>query len=308
MLYGLAVFIFVLVCIMLMGIILLQSSKTGGMGTAMGGQAINTAFGGYGADKILVKITSGLAVSFIGFKITKSILYRYYKNQIDRRLFFTSNNYIFLSLVVFLFLVFFLAIGSAFDIFISNLFYYGNKEFVLQSYYIITIFFRKIILPLILVYVLIIPIFSFFLPLKKLYFGFQFGFKDVLYMWLSNFIGILIIINLLLKNLWGRARPGDVIELGGDSFFTPWYLLGDGCLTNCSFVSGDAAVGFSIIALYFVSKNNFYIFLSILMGSGLGLIRIMEGGHFLSDVIASGIIIIVCCFVFSKFYLKKINV
>ena len=70
MLYGVAIFIFVLVCIMLMAIILLQSSKTGGMGTAMGGQAINTAFGGYGADKLLVKITSGLAVAFMGLAIT----------------------------------------------------------------------------------------------------------------------------------------------------------------------------------------------------------------------------------------------
>ena len=69
MLYGVAIFIFVLVCIMLMAIILLQSSKTGGMGSAMGGQAINTAFGGYGADKLLVKITSGLAVAFMSLAI-----------------------------------------------------------------------------------------------------------------------------------------------------------------------------------------------------------------------------------------------
>ena len=69
MLYGLAVFIFVIVCILLMGIILLQSSKTGGMGTAMGGGAINTAFGGHGADKLLVRITSGLAVCFMGLAI-----------------------------------------------------------------------------------------------------------------------------------------------------------------------------------------------------------------------------------------------
>jgi len=55
---------------MLMGIILLQSSKTGGMGTAMGGQAINTAFGGHGADKLLVRITSGLAVTFMVLAIT----------------------------------------------------------------------------------------------------------------------------------------------------------------------------------------------------------------------------------------------
>ena len=70
MLYGIAIFIFVLVCVMLMGIILLQSSKTGGMGTAMGGQAINTAFGGHGADKLLVRITSGLAAAFMVLAIT----------------------------------------------------------------------------------------------------------------------------------------------------------------------------------------------------------------------------------------------
>ena len=69
MLYGLAIFIFVMICIMLMGIILLQSSKTGGMGTAMGGQAVNTAFGGHGADKLLVRITSGLAVAFMTMAI-----------------------------------------------------------------------------------------------------------------------------------------------------------------------------------------------------------------------------------------------
>ena len=69
MLYGLAIFIFVVVCILLMGIILLQNSKTGGMGSAMGGGAMNTAFGGQGADKLLVKITSGLAFTFMALAI-----------------------------------------------------------------------------------------------------------------------------------------------------------------------------------------------------------------------------------------------
>ena len=69
MIYGLAIFLFVIICIMLVGIILLQSSKTGGMGTAMGGGAINTAFGGQGADKLLVRITSGLAIGFMGLAI-----------------------------------------------------------------------------------------------------------------------------------------------------------------------------------------------------------------------------------------------
>ena len=43
--------------------------KTGGMGSAMGGGAMNTAFGGQGADKLLVKITSGLAFTFMALAI-----------------------------------------------------------------------------------------------------------------------------------------------------------------------------------------------------------------------------------------------
>jgi len=73
-LYGVAVFIFVLVCLMLVGIILLQSSQTGGMGTAMGGNAMHAAFGGQGADKLLLKITSVLAFTFMALAITINMI------------------------------------------------------------------------------------------------------------------------------------------------------------------------------------------------------------------------------------------
>ncbi len=70
MFYGVIVFIFVIVCLLLMGIILMQSSQTGGMGAVMGGGAMTAAFGGQGADKLLVKVTSGLAVTFMILAIT----------------------------------------------------------------------------------------------------------------------------------------------------------------------------------------------------------------------------------------------
>ena len=74
MLYSVLIFLFVLVCIMLVGIILLQSSKTGGMGGAIGGQsAMNEAFGGEGADKLLVRITGGLAFTFMFLAIMISL-------------------------------------------------------------------------------------------------------------------------------------------------------------------------------------------------------------------------------------------
>ena len=57
--------VFILVCIMLIGIILLQSSKSG-MGAGLGGNtALNSAFGSAEADKLLIKITTGLAVLYM---------------------------------------------------------------------------------------------------------------------------------------------------------------------------------------------------------------------------------------------------
>ena len=44
----------------------MQSSKTGGMGSGLAGNAaLDTAFGGQGADQLLRKITIGLAVTFM---------------------------------------------------------------------------------------------------------------------------------------------------------------------------------------------------------------------------------------------------
>ena len=59
---------------MLVAVILLQSSQTGGMGAAISGTAFNAAFGGQGADKLLVRITTFLAVLFLSLAITLNYL------------------------------------------------------------------------------------------------------------------------------------------------------------------------------------------------------------------------------------------
>ena len=62
-------FLFVLVCVMLLVIILLQSSKSGGMGAAISGQSMNDAFGGEGADKLMTRLTRVLAFIFMALAI-----------------------------------------------------------------------------------------------------------------------------------------------------------------------------------------------------------------------------------------------
>ena len=73
-LYYVVISLFVVICIMLVVIILLQSSQSGGMGSAISGNAFNAAFGGQGADKLLVKITTVLAVLFMSLAIVLNVL------------------------------------------------------------------------------------------------------------------------------------------------------------------------------------------------------------------------------------------
>ena len=73
-LYYIVLIVFVIVCLLLVGIILMQSSKSGGMGSAMSGNALNNAFGGEAADKLLVKITAILAAIFMILAITLNVI------------------------------------------------------------------------------------------------------------------------------------------------------------------------------------------------------------------------------------------
>ena len=130
--------------------------------------------------------------------------------------------------------------------------------------------------------------------------------KEILYIWISTIFSLAIVVSIL-KNTWGRARPNEILELGGKDTFTPWYQISDQCLSNCSFVSGDAAVGFALIVFYFLIKKEAYLWLSLLFGLIVGLIRIMAGGHFSSDVIFSCLIIFLFNSLFYLFYSRKFH-
>lgn len=103
----------------------------------------------------------------------------------------------------------------------------------------------------------------------------------------------------------GRARPGDILQLGGKENFTPWFQISDACTSNCSFVSGDASVGFSLIAFYFLTKRIVYFWASLFFGFGIGLVRIMEGGHFVSDIVMAAILLYLSYYFQMKYYFNK---
>ena len=151
---------------------------------------------------------------------------------------------------------------------------------------------------------LVLPILNKYIKIEKIFFGYKFLIKEIILIWFSLLFSVVVFVNLILKNLWGRARPGDILELGGKENFTPWYTLSKSCETNCSFVSGDASVGFAVVILYLITKKKFFLYLSLVFGFILGFIRILAGGHFLSDVVFSGVIIIVLNIIIFEVYKK----
>jgi len=207
-------------------------------------------------------------------------------------------------LIIFFILAIFVTAGPELDVFISSLFYYGDKQFLLQSYYPVSILFRKILLPLLLVYIFILPIVLRFLPLQKIFFGYRFSLSEIIFIWISGLITMLLVVNIILKNMWGRARPNDISYFGGFHDFTPWYKISNACDSNCSFVSGDSSVGFLLVVFYFITKKNIYLYLGLILGSLLGFIRIAAGGHFFSDIIFSQIIVTVTILISFVLYKK----
>lgn len=102
-----------------------------------------------------------------------------------------------------------------------------------------------------------------------------------------------LVVNVLLKDQLGRARPREVIEFGGSHEFTQFWQPGSAG-NNSSFPSGHAAIAFFTIAPWFVLRKNkraiaagFLVF-GLSFGSLVGVARILQGGHFVSDVVWAG--------------------
>lgn len=104
-----------------------------------------------------------------------------------------------------------------------------------------------------------------------------------------------LIVNSLLKEHWGRARPSQIQEFGGASLYTPPWMVTDQCDTNCSFASGHGALGFWVVAFAFLVPRRWRaeaLAAALLFGLGVSSVRIVQGGHFLSDTVWSGIIVV----------------
>jgi lipid A 4'-phosphatase len=121
------------------------------------------------------------------------------------------------------------------------------------------------------------------------------GLKQGLFALLVLALGPGLAVNAVLKDHWGRARPSQVTEFGGAQTFTPAPLPATACDRNCSFVSGHASVGFGLIAFAFLAGDRRRRMAlggaAVAAGAAIGLARMAQGAHFLSDVVFAGLVV-----------------
>jgi lipid A 4'-phosphatase len=97
-----------------------------------------------------------------------------------------------------------------------------------------------------------------------------------------------LIIEGVFKNTVGRPRPVQVEAFGGAQPFQGPFAVGDNPEAHRSFCSSHAAAGFALMGLGLTcgpAWRRRWFLIGLVSGAVIGAGRIMQGGHFLSDVI-----------------------
>jgi lipid A 4'-phosphatase len=119
--------------------------------------------------------------------------------------------------------------------------------------------------------------------------------KPCLLVVLTTVIGAGLLVNAVLKQYWGRPRPDQTIEFGGNWEYRPIFSPGTPG-QGASFPCGHCTMGFVFLTMIgFRRQNKILAVGGVAVGIVLGVLlsagRIVQGAHFLSDTIwALGII------------------
>ncbi|RZI40844.1 phosphatase PAP2 family protein [Herbaspirillum sp. HC18] len=119
--------------------------------------------------------------------------------------------------------------------------------------------------------------------------------KAIAYLLAVLLAGPGLVVNTVLKDHWGRARPIHLEQFGGKAQFTPPLQPSTQCGRNCSFASGHAAGAFFPMAFFWVTRRRRWLVGGIALGLFVGYVRMAMGAHFLSDVLFAGMIVHFAC-------------
>lgn len=131
--------------------------------------------------------------------------------------------------------------------------------------------------------------------------------KHALFFFTCPALGPAMMVESVLKNVFGRACPQDITEFCGDLMFSPAWIISGECSKNCSFVSGDVSGVAVLMAIPLISRFRLALTIPILALTGLAMAyRVAAGKHFLSDsVIAACLTIGLVYFIHYLFYQRQ---
>ncbi len=131
----------------------------------------------------------------------------------------------------------------------------------------------------------------------------------ILYLLITLAIGPGIIVNGIFKEHIGRARPHQVQQFGGSKTFSALGVVSHECQHNCSFPSGHTSMGCYFTAFAYLFQKYFSkIYISgLFFGLFIGLGRILKGAHFLSDILAACLIILIVNHLVYLLWQKKLR-
>lgn len=131
----------------------------------------------------------------------------------------------------------------------------------------------------------------------------------LLYLVLTLILGPGLIVNVIFKDHWGRPRPRQVQELGGQWQHQQVFERGIGGRGK-SFPCGHSSMGYYFIAFYFLARRRHrgLAFASLafagVYGTLIGVGRMAAGAHFLSDVLWSAVFTAATAFVLYYFVIR----
>ena len=120
--------------------------------------------------------------------------------------------------------------------------------------------------------------------------------RSIVFLVATLALGPGLIVNVGFKDHWHRPRPSHTVDFRGGDEFKPWYRLDGACKRNCSFVSGEAATGFWMVAPALLVPPPFRapaLAGALAFGVAASVLRLAFGGHYLSDVLLGGLIALI---------------
>lgn len=99
-----------------------------------------------------------------------------------------------------------------------------------------------------------------------------------------------LLVNATFKDHWGRPRPREIVQFGGQKeFLQPWQIGTSG--KGRSFPSGHSSAAFYMTAPFFIYRRSkkrlacAWLACGLIFGILMSIARITQGGHFLSDTL-----------------------